>query len=666
MLTVARLAAVISPLAIFLALPPFYNGIWVQVEGAVPWIHLVSGIAAAALARLAWSRDAQTLAIIVHPLILIPIMIALLSILLLPWTTLWGLSVFGTPEHGFGALAYLDLAALTAATALAWRARRWRRILIAVVLAATAGAFGLDALFQEEQTWAPFFFSDYLAFYAIFAFVSVASLASERYNGKWIIAVCGVVLLLLLIYSGNKAAVLSFAIAVAMLSLIWKLNDKRWIAAICALFPVLVGVAILSIGPLWQEAMRNSLYETLDFRPFAELVIAAWPSLWSRAMLVTVGFQSLLDQPWRFFTGMGWGHYSEALLANLTLVDGRLHELIGESRVYWDAIRRSDFHSHNQYFEALLSIGGAGLMLTLGYMFAIFRYARDNQLKLSVFFTLILGTLQSFWFQMPHSLPLMAASLAAISLSDQRNTMPNFGDHKRSKLIGAAAALCAGLLFFGFVASQLAADQARIGLDANRNGVKLTPEKSSFGNLFTGLGEIYHAALLQNAYSKMSIEMKKNGSLDTPAVIRFRELLSPVLQNEAEFSSVAATITTVNVLAGLIFKFPRLANSNTLIKIRFIHLTEALLTRLPRRSDLAVPYFNLMLNDGKEMRALRVAERLLARRPNDPIGLWFSGVMLLAHPAKGEEGILRMKRSLNYGIQNQMPVPKELLDRLTN
>jgi len=105
----------LAPLAIFLALPPFYSGIWVQVEGAMPWLHGLSAVAALGCAALAAVGNAQAIQALRHPLVLIPAAIFALAVILLPTTTLPALSMFGAPEHGFGALAYLDLAALTAA-----------------------------------------------------------------------------------------------------------------------------------------------------------------------------------------------------------------------------------------------------------------------------------------------------------------------------------------------------------------------------------------------------------------------------------------------------------------------------------------------------------------------------------------------------------------------
>ena len=390
-----RAMATASPLVIFLALPPFYNGIWVQVEGAMPWLHLLSAVVAAALAWLAARGDAEILASLRHPLFLIPVAVAVLSLVLLPWTTLWGLSLLGSPEHGFGALAFLDAAVLTAAMMSAWRQPGWRMVIVISVTGTTAAAFILDGLFRSERSWAPFFFADYLAFYALYAFVVIGAWMGGRQFA--LARTRNIVLALLfaglIILSENKAALLSVVVAVAALMLFWKLGHDWRLWLLVALFPVLIGGVMILIGPLWQESFRRSLTAAIGLRPFADLVISSWPSLWSRAMLQIVGVQSLIDQPSRLLLGMSWGHKSEALLTNLTIVDGGLHEFIRESRTYWDAIRRSDFYSHNNYLEQLLSLGVVGQFLAIYYLYAVLRAARSEALRLAVFFALFLGML---------------------------------------------------------------------------------------------------------------------------------------------------------------------------------------------------------------------------------------------------------------------------------
>jgi len=660
-----RALAAASPLVIFLALPPFYNGIWVQVEGAMPWLHLLSAAAATALAWLAARGDENVLASIRHPLFLIPVATAVLSLALLPWTTLWGLSLLGSPEHGFGALAFLDAAVLTAAMMSAWRRSGWRLVIVISVTATTAAAFILDGLFRGERSWAPFFFADYLAFYAIYAFVVIAAWMPGReiVFARTRFIVLALLFIGLILLSGNKAALLSGVIATAALMLFWKLGHDWRLWLMVALFPVLIGAATLVIGPLWEESFRRTLTADIGIRPLADLIISSWPSLWSRAMLLTVGAQSLIDAPSRLLVGIGWGHYSEALLSNLTIVDGRLQEFIGQSRTYWDAIRRSDFHSHNNYLEQLLSLGIAGLFLAVYYLYAMLRAAPGETRKLALFFVLFLGTLQSFWFQMPHGLPVMAAALAAIVSAP--GGQPGGQNSVPTKTIYGAAltALIAAALFAGSFASNMAANAAAAALAANRSAG--TPAAAmAFEGAAAGLDEIYQAALLQNALARLAAEKTQTGQITQGSADRLKILLDPVLGRGQDIKSAALMVTVVNLLASIQFRFPELARQITNSRETYLGLTEKMLARLPRRSDLAIPYFNLLIRDDQEPRALATAKRILAGNRQDAVALWFSGIIMLAGPKNADQGLARMRRALDFGIRNRIPIAAPLLRQL--
>ena len=82
-LNVARAATVVAPMVLFLALPPFYNGVWVQVEGAMPWLHLAAGVTVIGLGVAAACNSSQALAALRHPLVILPAALFTLSILLL-------------------------------------------------------------------------------------------------------------------------------------------------------------------------------------------------------------------------------------------------------------------------------------------------------------------------------------------------------------------------------------------------------------------------------------------------------------------------------------------------------------------------------------------------------------------------------------------------------
>ena len=642
-LITVRAATLASPLAIFLALPPFYNGIWVQVEGAIPWLHGVAALAVLGCAMLVFAGDARAMRALTHPLVLIPAAIFCLAVLLLPASAIPALSIFGAPEHGFGALAYLDLAALTAAAFVTCSESAWRRAALTGVFIAVIGAFVLDRLFRAEHTWAPFFFGDYLAFYAVFMFAILGVLARGR--SVWLAAAAALCVVLALL-SSSKAAILAIGGAVVLLPLIMRDRSPRLVAALTVGTPIAVGLAVVLVGSAWSEDYREWLLNISGLGPLPALIADSWASMWSRAMLVVVGAQSLADSPVRNLVGFGWGHYNETLLANLPIVEWRLHELIGPSHVYWDAIRRVDFHSHNQYFEALLSGGVLAAVLLLAYGAAWVFSVPERHRRLSLFVAVLLAALQAFWFQMPHTLPVMAVAAAILCDGEFRSlTIPRL----RANVVFLAATLTSIALFAAGVMSDVAATNARASLkqiDAIMAGDDPGPLKLRF---LAGLNEVYDASLGQHAYALLKEEPSGPGL----------DVLRTFLSGDAAVSSprsLKLTISTANTLSGIVFTLPDYVRRFGPQDAAYKESMELVLRRAPRRSDIAIPYFNYLLSSGRETEALDVANLVLAHHENDAVALWFSGIVLLGNPASTAAGMQNLRQSLAFGMRNLMPI----------
>ena len=141
-------------------------------------------------------------------------------------------------------------------------------------------------------------------------------------------------------------------------------------------------------------------------------------------------------------------------------------------------------------------------------------------------------------------------------------------------------------------------------------------------------------------------------------------LLEPALKHSQDIKSVALRVSVVNLLAGLQFRFPDLARQIPNSKENYLALAEDLLVRLPRRSDLAIPYFNLLIRDDQEPRALATAERILAGNRHDAVALWFSGIVMLGGPKNADRGLARMRRALDFGIRKRIPIATPLLRQL--
>jgi hypothetical protein len=86
----------------------------------------------------------------------------------------------------------------------------------------------------------------------------------------------------------------------------------------------------------------------------------------------------------------------------------------------------------------------------------------------------------------------------------------------------------------------------------------------------------------------------------------------------------------------------------------------------PERSDLAVPYLAALVQRGTFAEVERFAEGLLATNPQDPVGLWFSGLALVESPdpRRQKAGVARLKAGIGAGIERVLVVPEALKARI--
>jgi hypothetical protein len=259
----------------------------------------------------------------------------------------------------------------------------------------------------------------------------------------------------------------------------------------------------------------------------------------------------------------------------------------------------------------------------------------------------------------------MVAALAAIVAAPGKPSGAHPSVTTKGIYGAALAALIAAALLAGSVASNMAANNTAAALAANRNAGAPAAAMDFEGTAASGLDEIYRAALLQNAFAKVAAEKTQTGQVTPGAADRLIILLDPVLRRSQNIKSAALTVTVVNLLAGLQFRFPDLARQIPNSRETYLALTEKMLARLPRRSDLAIPYFNLLIRDDQEQRALATAERILAGNRQDAVALWFSGIVLLVRPKNAGQGLERMRRALEFGIRKRIPIAAPLLRQLT-
>lgn len=666
---------------IFLALPYFGFGIWFQAEPVIAALHVCGGIAALGLALLALSGERNRY-VILHPFAALPFAVAVWSLLSALFLPLPRQSWFGSGQIGEGVLWYFDLAVLTAAGLVLMPRPGWRKIL------AGTGAFIVAILtilngfyFKGEIAWfesfvathvpwlppifpIPYYFPDYLAFFSIYAAALVWAASDWR---VWLkLLLCVGLGLTGIWFSDNRVAVLlAFGVAPALWAILALPPWGRWARMVAVagaiLVPVGLTAAVNAVPPL-GEAIG---YERLGLKEggtIRNLIATAE----SRHHLAAIAIHAIGRDPKAALIGSGWGSFTDLLALNLPVDWVTLRDDTNEyAKQSWDAVIRVDFHSHNYIVEAFLSAGPIAAILALAMTAALPFWSRRKDIIPAALTSALASGTAALWFQFAAALPFMALTYAAYA---RPIVHPRWG-RGGAVVVGAVLTAMAGFLIWGGATSWRFAEMAfsyqppmqETLLDADG---KRRPCPSHFIDQGRG-GD--HLGYRLRVYVKFMINrLQSHQEVEEGKIEALRGLIcasEDYIDHGANFRLISAALLARSDLAFVALE-PML---DPLVR-EFLsnwepRLIEAL-AQAPKRTDLAVSYMLWLLRENRTADFERMASWLHARNANDAVGLWFSGVALLNHDATAHEGIRRMKRSLELGIERIMPVEDEIKTQL--
>ena len=556
------------------------------------------------------------------------------------------LSWFGTPEFGQGIAWHIDFALLVAAGLVVLRLPRARRILAWTCLVAVA--LVASTMVHTEKGWwlAPFLFYDALAYYGLFVTPLLLILFSPR-QWRWRIAILALGLAVIAI-SENRSALILSAAAVPIVALLmwldrWHPNWLRPLAiAGTAFAPMFATGAVYLIG----EALQDG-------------------SLWSRMLHLEVARLSLSHQPMAALIGGGWGSYGEWQLAHLPI--GQFDMFGNEGvRSDWDAARGElHFQSHNFVIEALLSGGVAAAGLVWLGLVALPAFCRRRHLVIAGTLATIGAVFMCVWAPDAGAIPYIALAYAAVA-KPQRTRQPTAPTRI---LLGLGLALAgAAVAATGFTVIGVGKTMYRAAHD-NRDtaGLSTTPQPEC-GTLFpdAGRGGVHLASLYRNFSIELAKKRARSEPLTKADAARMADYACVANRAIGDRSSLRLANADLMVTADLmtILNDPILATVATDLTSRWSERLNWFLARSPTRSDVAVPYLSWHFANGREADVVAVTARLLARDRDDPVGLWFSGAVLLGDETAAKIGFARMQSALEYGLEKIMPVDPEIAMRI--
>ncbi|MGY9060275.1 MAG: hypothetical protein ACKVHI_10885, partial [Candidatus Puniceispirillales bacterium] len=138
------LIGMLFPWSIMFATPQLNFGYWGQVEGMVVFNHFMSGIVALLLLKVGLNNK-EIRQYFSHPVVLLPIVIGLYSIIASAFHMLPVFSLYGSPQLGQGAFGYFSLSLLTVLYFYVFKTNKIKLLffinLLTVLIVITVGSF---------------------------------------------------------------------------------------------------------------------------------------------------------------------------------------------------------------------------------------------------------------------------------------------------------------------------------------------------------------------------------------------------------------------------------------------------------------------------------------------------------------------------------------------
>jgi len=414
------LFCILLPWSIIFASPQFHIGYWGQVEGMIVFSHFSSALLALFFINIGYKHK-EFRHIFTHPLVLLPFLIGGYSVFSAFFQRLPVLSLYGSPQLGEGAFWYFSLALFTALYSLVSNNNKWKIILLLNVFLITfvisIGSFypditGIVFSFFGFYDWLALYFSACLIFIIYFLNFNKSYLNTD---------VLGLIFFLVLgpffwIIENNAA--LALWVVISFIWFFWLLifNLELKVRAYLKCFftpqfftliPIILSIIIIASSFLFWDGTSDQTKKITN-----EIAGGHLATLISRGSIVRVLFEHL-DNFQALLFGYGWGSISELLLSSFS--PEVFYQINTGNRVH--------FHTHNELFEHIFSIGVLGGVLYIIYTYYVFKLAFKKGIAVA-FAWLLYFCINAFWFQWISNIVIQAILLGL--LIDWKDTDFNY------------------------------------------------------------------------------------------------------------------------------------------------------------------------------------------------------------------------------------------------
>ncbi len=621
---------------------PFHFGFWIQCEPTTLALHLSSALVGLGLLISVLDDRSDVGKWLTNAPLAIPLAMGGLSLLAVLFADFPLTTVLGNRQTGQGATWFLDIAVLMwGGLALRGSRKTLRTLALAAGLAVLAMAFfQLPEL--KSRGWFSFPKTDFLAMPAIAAAgILIAGWPVKSWYGT-----AGTLLLCLSVvaYSDNQVALvllLFTGIAGGFLALVLP-RIWRWsgLWGCCAVgVPLVVSIGVVAAGS----------WEALD-------------TLATRKEMYKIVLRGLFDQPHRILTGFGWGHWNDFLI-QYGLHTGTDFFLSADGAVIArEGLRNAWPHTHNILLESLLALGIVGTALMLAWFYQLSKSASKREVPQLLPFVIAYVGLWAAWFHQPFTAAFPALLFSGCVFENRAKAIKPFIP---------AVVLCIVLLVQLSSAALVYRDAAASTRELeNPSADPMSPpweKPSPFGRPDRGGHGIADLLLLSTG---TVAEITKCNCPLKPEDRYFlqRRLHLAAERMEAGETCIGLETAYLQALGRVTYTLPEEESQEISFRHlpRWARVLERVLGKAPHRTDLAIPYLSWALTAGHhgEMRSLLAQVR--TNDPLDPVGLWFSGAVLLFGDAQEhQDGFRMLREALAMGIEGYMDIDPDLLAQIS-
>ena len=670
-----KVLGIILPWTIILASPQFHIGYWGQVEGMICYSFLLSAITALFLIKVGYS-DQTFRSVFAHPLILFPILIGIFSIVSGIFQRLPILAFYGSPQIGQGAFWYFSLSIFTALYFKILDSRTWKLIffinLLFVVISITVGSFyptltGVIISF--------FGFNDWIALYyaSLFIFIYyLCTLYKIPYQSLIQLLLYLALGPLFWIIDNNSSIALWIIFLFGWLFMLLIKNSKinQFINInyvfnpfIFTLVPIFLSIAMVISSYIFWDGATDQTYIITDTN---RSWLGHLGTLVARGSIIRVLIEHLNDFQ-SILIGYGWGSTSELLLASFT--PEVFYQINTGNRVH--------FHTHNEIFEHIFSIGFVGASVYIIYTYYIFKYSFKLSMMMS-FLWLLYFCISVFWFQWVSNIIVQSLLIALIISSDSRVFQGNFikiSNFFKVKLYYILSLLFISIfLFYGFFIGYFTAKNHMSSFRANQL-IELAENSSENNNCLHrikdfGKGALQFSQKFNGFNNYYKDEVMLYGKLnETDYLVLEWYLCASDALIELEQASLELINVHINVLS-MISVLPGKEGKITRIKAKkYLNLWEnklnLLLSIAPKRVDQATSLISFYLNDKNHMGVRRICNKISKSGYYQGYCDLSLGAILLEE-GNFDDGMSLIKKAYDNGVLDTKDVDQKTAKSLRN